>query len=92
MYELYREWKNGATIKLCFLHKTWDVIVERHSDFCCLGEGWKKFVKESGIELNDILVFNSCFSAYDKFVNVCLIKSDDIRMHYLTLGKFLILI
>lgn len=50
MSELYRHWKNGDTIQLSFMEKSWKIKIEFSGDDCYLIHGWKCFVEESGME------------------------------------------
>ena len=87
MSELYGQWKDGDTIQLCFLYKTWEVKIEKSHNDCYFGNGWKQFVRYSKVEIFDILVFDSLISLDEHLVHVCLFKSDDIRPHEMSLGN-----
>lgn len=88
MSDLYTNWKNGDTIKLYFLIKYWEVSIEISGDDYYLGNGWNTFAEESGLEKNDILVFNAVFEQLEDMVHVCVFKSDDIQSHEMNLGMF----
>ncbi|KAK1392863.1 hypothetical protein POM88_011919 [Heracleum sosnowskyi] len=78
--DLYGNWKNGEIIKLHFIEIFWEVTIEASGDDHYIGNGLADFVKDCGIEKNDILVFNAVPPILvRKFYHDNLSKVDTIR-------------
>ncbi|KAK1396427.1 hypothetical protein POM88_006290 [Heracleum sosnowskyi] len=78
------------SIQECDIHpviKKMKVMIEICGDDCYLVDGWNKFVEDSGLEKDDIIIFNVLFTMFDNLVYVCLYKREDIQMHRMSPGK-----
>ncbi|KAK1365465.1 hypothetical protein POM88_041026 [Heracleum sosnowskyi] len=84
--DLYGSWKNGEIIKFYFIEIFWEVTIEVSGDDHYLGNGWSNFVKDCGLQKNDILVFNAVIEQLQDMVHVCLFKSNEIHRHELRSG------
>lgn len=74
---LYQKWTNMSYVSLLISHKNWIVELKWEADLCAFGNGWLKFVKESGLEAGDTLVlFNSPVNGPNT-VNVVICKAKD---------------
>ncbi|KAK1360557.1 hypothetical protein POM88_045031 [Heracleum sosnowskyi] len=84
--DLYGSWKNGDIIKFYFIEIFWEVTIDVSGDDHYLGNRWSNFVKDCGLQKNDILVFNTVIEQLHDMVHVCLLKSSEIQRHELRSG------